>query len=139
MRRWASGRAPTPPSLLASRKVARHHQVPGCSEGRSLPATGLCRAAPSLCIAPTLLAVARAWQELPHHPYTCTPGARQGLLPTTADLRRRQELLQRMRDLAQRGLAGYLGLKVVPFGSYVIGLCSADGDLDLTIEGEYEE
>ena len=59
----------------------------------------------------------------------------QKLQPTPADDAIRQRVLQDVNNLVEMGLAGYYGLHVAPYGSFVSGLYTRNGDLDISIEG----
>ncbi|KAA6421869.1 MAG: hypothetical protein FRX49_08188 [Trebouxia sp. A1-2] len=55
--------------------------------------------------------------------------------PSEADEAVRQRVLQDMNALVQPGLLGYTGMHVAPYGSFVSGLYTSGGDLDISIEG----
>ena len=55
--------------------------------------------------------------------------------PDTEDADKRREIIQAVDDIVQDGLPDYPGLCIRPYGSYVSGLYSPSGDLDLSIEG----
>ena len=56
-------------------------------------------------------------------------------MPTAADKAVREQVLQRMNEVVAGGLAGYSNLHVEPYGSFVSGLYTPGGDLDIAIEG----
>ncbi|KAL0048376.1 hypothetical protein WJX82_001914 [Trebouxia sp. C0006] len=55
--------------------------------------------------------------------------------PSEADEAVRRRVLQDMNALVQPGLLGYTGMHVAPYGSFVSGLYTSTGDLDISIEG----
>ncbi|GAB4813989.1 hypothetical protein N2152v2_001035 [Parachlorella kessleri] len=59
----------------------------------------------------------------------------QQLTPYTAELDARCAVMDRLRSVAQTGIQFCLGLDLEPYGSFVSGLYTPRGDLDLSIEG----
>lgn len=59
----------------------------------------------------------------------------QDLQPTPADNAIRERVLADVNNLVKQGLAGYHGMHVAPYGSFVSGLYTRNGDLDISIEG----
>ena len=55
--------------------------------------------------------------------------------PTSADLEHRLAAMGRLKTLAQSGIRFCVGLDLEPYGSFVSGLYTPEGDLDLSIEG----
>ncbi|DBA89170.1 hypothetical protein WJX77_005588 [Trebouxia sp. C0004] len=55
--------------------------------------------------------------------------------PSEADEAVRRRVLQDVNALVQPGLLGYTGMHVAPYGSFVSGLYTSTGDLDIAIEG----
>ena len=61
--------------------------------------------------------------------------ALQSLQPSLADDAIRHRVLQDVNSLVELGLAGYHGMHVAPYGSFVSGLYTSNGDIDISIEG----
>lgn len=61
--------------------------------------------------------------------------AMQSQQPTEADAQKRNLVLQQMNRLVTEGLRGWHGMHVAPYGSFVSGLYTSTGDLDISIEG----
>ncbi|KAK9824184.1 hypothetical protein WJX72_008402 [[Myrmecia] bisecta] len=55
--------------------------------------------------------------------------------PSPADQLKREELLQRTCALVEEGLGDWVGMHVEPYGSFVSGLYTPSGDVDIAIEG----
>ena len=55
--------------------------------------------------------------------------------PAESDAAVRQRVLKEVNALVQPGLLGYHGMHVAPYGSFVSGLYTSTGDLDISIEG----
>jgi len=55
--------------------------------------------------------------------------------PSAADRQIRERVLREVNALVQPGLNGYHGMHVAPYGSFVSGLYTSTGDLDISIEG----
>lgn len=55
--------------------------------------------------------------------------------PTEEDARKRNLVLQQVNKLVTDGLRGWHGMHVAPYGSFVSGLYTSTGDLDISIEG----
>ena len=55
--------------------------------------------------------------------------------PNEEDARKRNLVLQQVNKLVTEGLRGWHGMHVVPYGSFVSGLYTSTGDLDISIEG----
>ena len=55
--------------------------------------------------------------------------------PAESDEAVRQRVLKEVNALVQPGLLGYRGMHVAPYGSFVSGLYTSTGDLDISIEG----
>lgn len=68
-------------------------------------------------------------------PINHLPAAVQREEPTEEDARKRQVVLQQVNQLVTEGLRGWHGMHVAPYGSFVSGLYTSTGDLDISIEG----
>lgn len=55
--------------------------------------------------------------------------------PTEEDACKRVAVLQQVSKLVTEGLRGWHGMHVAPYGSFVSGLYTSTGDLDISIEG----
>lgn len=55
--------------------------------------------------------------------------------PGPQDAARRRQILEKMGGIVGLGLDGHTELRVEPYGSFVSGLYSPTGDLDISIEG----
>ena len=56
-------------------------------------------------------------------------------MPTEEDAQMRNLVLQQINKLVTEGLRGWHGMHVAPYGSFVSGLYTSTGDLDISIEG----
>jgi DNA polymerase sigma len=55
--------------------------------------------------------------------------------PGPQDAARRRQILEKLGGIVGAGLDGHTELRVEPYGSFVSGLYSPTGDLDISIEG----
>ena len=55
--------------------------------------------------------------------------------PSEQDAGKRQILLANVNTLVEAGLAGFSGMHVKPYGSFVSGLYTSQGDVDISVEG----
>lgn len=68
-----------------------------------------------------------------NHDYLTAAVQRQE--PTEEDARKRTDVLYQVNQLVKGGLRGWHGMHVAPYGSFVSGLYTSTGDLDISIEG----
>lgn len=59
----------------------------------------------------------------------------QEQIPGERDETMRMDIIERINSVVAKGLCGYTDLRVEPYGSFVSGLCTPGGDLDIAIEG----
>ncbi len=62
-------------------------------------------------------------------------GAMQEQTPGPQDAAKRRQILEKMGGIVGLGLDGHTELRVEPYGSFLSGLYSPTGDLDISIEG----
>ena len=55
--------------------------------------------------------------------------------PNEEDEQKRTRVLADINKLVTEGLCGWHGMHVAPYGSFVSGLYTSTGDLDISIEG----
>lgn len=55
--------------------------------------------------------------------------------PSQEDEDKRTTVLAQVNRLVQAGLAGFSGMHVKPYGSFVSGLYTSSGDVDISVEG----
>lgn len=55
--------------------------------------------------------------------------------PSEEDAAKRETLLAQVNSLVEAGLAGFSGMHVKPYGSFVSGLYTSNGDVDISVEG----
>lgn len=55
--------------------------------------------------------------------------------PTDTDAEKRRRVLAEVGDLVETGLRNWTGMHVKPYGSFVSGLYTSSGDLDISVEG----
>lgn len=65
-----------------------------------------------------------------------SPQCTQRTIPSSTDIERRTALLQQLSAIVSNEVAGQNNLRLLPFGSSVIGLDTPASDIDLTIDGE---